>query len=156
MTQRLFAFRPHGDAYALDVDYIALGRELAAMRMAAGLTQADVARELKEKRQTIGHWETAHVPVPMHELERLLPLYGRRLVIRMPETGTPTVEIEVPQDVAELAAAAEPLTAEQRTLLRELAEVLPKLPPGTLASLPMMVNGWRRDFLYARARSSSQ
>lgn len=142
-----------GALYDARVDYVALGKQLRDLRDALNMSQSDVAEALTDvSRQSVGHWETGHSPISMRDLGRVLFIYGHEFSLNIVKTGAARVTVEVDQDVAALARAAEALPGPERATLTELAEVLPHLPDGTRSTVPIMVNGWRRDYYFSRAR----
>src|SRR3990167_4256402 len=115
------------------MDYADLGRKLRAARKAAGLTQDEVADRMGDvSRQTISHWERGYAPVSLENLERFADVVGHRLDLRLPIADAPAT-VTVSREAAALAEHAERLPQPARSLLAELAEVMPLLPPGASA-----------------------
>ena len=52
---------------------------MAAARVNAGLTQEDVARELKVGKQTVINWERGKTEPKIHQARQLSDLYGMPL-----------------------------------------------------------------------------
>lgn len=143
-------------AYAPVVDPSLLGRHLADLRRKRGLKQEEVAGKLGDvSRQTVSHWEVGRAPVTVRDLERLATIYGCRVNVEVVPLDAAKVTIETSPDGARLARATEDLPPGDRETLYELAEVIPLLPSGARTSLPVMVNGWRRDYLFSRSRNRS-
>jgi len=62
----------------------ALGAQLRAFRMAAGLTQREVARRVKVSPNTITHWEGGHRCPMILDLDAYLRVVGASITLGAP------------------------------------------------------------------------
>jgi DNA-binding XRE family transcriptional regulator len=58
-----------------------IGRKIAALRAAAGMTQAELARRLRTKQQVISRLEQARYRPSLRTLENIARIFSRRLDI---------------------------------------------------------------------------
>lgn len=63
---------PYGSRKPPKVAPLMMGRELAQMRARAGLSQAELARRLRQLRQTVNKWERESQPIPRHHYQAIL------------------------------------------------------------------------------------
>ena len=65
---------PYGSRKPPKVEPLMTGRDLATMRARAGLTQAQLAKQLGYGRQYIWHIERGDAPVPSHRVQDILTI----------------------------------------------------------------------------------
>lgn len=88
--------------------YALFGRQLAAKRENAGLSQADLARVLGLSRTSITNMESGRQPIQLHQLYLIAEALGVSVLDLLPATGrshspnTPDAYLEALSRVAEL------------------------------------------------------
>ncbi len=103
------------------MDTAKLGERLAAVRKASGLTQAQVAKYLDTKRESISYMETGVRPISTTMLRKLADLYGYRMSYFLDESAQDEgPEVAIAFRVSDLGYADMPVIAQARRIASNL------------------------------------
>lgn len=100
------------------MDYDEIAEILFATRRAAGVTQAEIARQLRVKPSTVGNWEQGTNRVPNKHLPALAKILGYELTLLARNSTTAVSGGRVQALIGGFAAASPEL---QEAVLRILA-----------------------------------